>query len=117
MNKKVKARRAVSKPHVKKDDQVVILSGEDKGKKGRVLSVNAKKGVAIVEGVNMIKRHTRPNKNVGKGGILEKEAPVALGKVGLLTPDGTGITHAKIVKQGTEKNRVCAKTNEALGRK
>lgn len=117
MHKKIKARRGVEKPHIKKDDQVVILSGDDKGKKGRVLSVNAEKGVAIIEGINFIKRHTRPSKNVGKGGIVEKEAAVALGKIGLLTPDGSKLTSAKIIKQGGEKNRVCATTNEPLGRK
>ena len=81
------------------------------------LSVNAEKGVAIVEGINFIKRHTRPSKNVGKGGIVEKEGPVAIGKIGLLTPDASKLTHAKIIKQGDEKNRVCTTTNEPLGRK
>ena len=117
MHKKIKARRGVEKPHIKKDDQVVILAGDDKGKKGRVLSVNAEKGTAVVEGVNYIKRHTRPGKNIGKGGIVEKEGPIALGKIGLLTPDGSKLTRAKFVKQADEKNRVCATTNEPLGRK
>ena len=117
MHKKIKARRAVEKPHVKKDDQVVILAGDDKGKKGRVLSLNPEKGVAVVEGVNYVKRHTRPSKNIGKGGIVEKEGPVAIGKLGLLTPDGSKLTHAKIIKQGEEKNRVCVITNEPIGRK
>ncbi len=117
MHKKTKVRRGVEKPHIKKDDQVVILAGDDKGKKGRVLSVNAEKGTAIVEGVNYVKRHTRPSKNIGKGGIIEKEGPVAISKIGLLTPDGSKLTRAKIIKQGEEKNRVCATTNEPLGRK
>jgi large subunit ribosomal protein L24 len=117
MHKKLKARRAVAKPHIKKDDMVVVLSGEYKGKKGRVLTVIAEKGQAFVEGVNFIKRHTRPSKNVGKGGIIEKEGPIAISNLGLLTPDGKKLTRAQIVKQGDEKNRVCAKTNEPLGRK
>jgi len=117
MHKKIKARRGVEKPHIKKDDQVVILAGDDKGKKGRVLSVNAEKGTAVVEGVNYVKRHTRPGKNIGKGGIVEKEGPIAIGKIGLLTPDGSTLTRAKFVKQGDEKNRICATTNEPLGRK
>lgn len=117
MHKRSKFKRAVEKPHVKKDDHVVILSGEDKGKKGRVLSVDAEKGMAIVEGVNYVKKHTKPNKSMGKGGIVEKEGAVAIGKLGLLTPDGSKLTHAKVVKQGSEKNRVCARTNEALGTK
>ncbi|MDD3148995.1 MAG: 50S ribosomal protein L24 [Candidatus Riflebacteria bacterium] len=117
MHKKIKARRGVEKPHIKKDDQVVVLAGDDKGKKGRILSVNAEKGTAIVEGVNYIKRHTRPGKNIGKGGIVEKEGPVAISKIGLLTPDGSKLTRAKFIKQGDEKNRVCVTTNEPLGRK
>lgn len=117
MHKKIKARRAVKAAHVKKDDHVVVLSGDDKGKKGRVLSINLEKGAAIVEGVNYIKRHTRPSKSVGKGGIVEKEGSIALSKLGLLTPDGSKLTRAKIIKQGDEKNRVCIITNEPLGRK
>lgn len=117
MIKKIKARRAVKQAHIKKDDQVVIISGDDKGKKGRVLSVNPKKGTAVVEGVNIIKRHTKPNKNVGKGGILEKEGPIALSNIGLLAADGKSLTHAKIVKQGDEKSRVDVKSNEPIGRK
>ena len=117
MHKKVKARRAVAKPHIKKDDMVIVLSGEDKGKKGRVLTVEAEKGQAYVEGVNIVKRHTRPNRSMGKGGIIDKEGPVAISNLGLLTPDGKSLTKAKIVKQGGEKNRVCAKTDEPLGRK
>lgn len=117
MHKKIKARRAVEMPHVKKDDHVVVLTGDDKGKKGRVLSVNKEKGTAIVEGINYVKRHTRPSKNVGKGGIVEKEGPIALSNLGLLSPDGSKLTRAKIIKQGEEKNRVCAVTNEPLGRK
>lgn len=117
MHKKIKARRAIAKPHIKKDDQVVVLSGEDKGKKGRVLSVDAEKGMAVVEGVNYIKKHTKPNKTAGKGGIVEKEGAVFISNLGLLTPDGSKLTRAKIVKQGAEKNRVCARTNEVLGSK
>ncbi|MDD3375875.1 MAG: 50S ribosomal protein L24 [bacterium ADurb.Bin157] len=117
MHKKIKARRGVEHPHIKKDDQVVILSGDDKGKKGRVLSVNPEKGTAVVEGINFIKRHTRPSKSMGKGGIVEKEGAIAISKIGLLTPDGTQLTHAKTVKQGDEKSRVCVTTNEPLGRK
>lgn len=117
MPKKIKVDRSVEHPHIKKDDQVVIIAGEDKGKKGRVLSVDAKKGTAVVEGVNYIKRHTKPNKSMGKGGIIEKEGAITLSKIGLLTPDGSKLTHAKIVKNNDVKSRVCANTNEPLGRK
>jgi large subunit ribosomal protein L24 len=75
------------KPHVKKGDTVVVLSGKDRGKQGRVLRVNAVKGTAIVERVNFTKKHTRPNpgKNV-KGGILERESPINVAKLQVICP-------------------------------
>jgi len=65
--------------HVRKNDTVFVIAGKDRGKKGRVLRMVIKRDAAIVEGVQLIKRHTKPNpqKNV-KGGIVEKEAPVHL---------------------------------------
>jgi large subunit ribosomal protein L24 len=65
--------------HIRKNDSVLVITGKDRGKKGRVLRMSAKKNGAFVEGVNMIKRHTKPNpqKQV-KGGIVEKEAVVAV---------------------------------------
>lgn len=76
-----------AKPHVKKGDTVVVLSGKDAGKQGRVLRVMAAKGKAIVERVNFTKKHTRPNpsKNV-KGGILERESPISVDKLQVICP-------------------------------
>jgi large subunit ribosomal protein L24 len=75
------------KPHVKKGDTVVVLSGKDRGKQGRVLRVNVARGTAIVERVNFTKKHTRPNpsKNV-KGGILERESPINVSKLQVVCP-------------------------------
>ncbi|HEX7830901.1 MAG TPA: 50S ribosomal protein L24 [Thermoanaerobaculia bacterium] len=75
------------KPHLRKGDTVVVLSGKDRGKQGRVLRVNAAKGTAIVERVNFTKKHTRPNpqKNV-KGGILERESPINVAKLQVICP-------------------------------
>lgn len=117
MLKSVKARRAVEKPHVKKDDTVVVLWGEDEGKKGRVLSVNREKGQAFVEGVNFIKRHQRANKKIGKGGIVEKEGAVSLSKLALLCGSCNKHTTAKYIDLKGEKARVCSQCNEPLGRK
>jgi large subunit ribosomal protein L24 len=61
--------------HVKKDDQVMVISGANKGKTGRVLRVMLDKNRVVVEGVNMVKRHTKPRQNK-QGGIVEKEAPI-----------------------------------------
>jgi large subunit ribosomal protein L24 len=73
---------------VKKNDQVVVISGRDRGKRGRVLSVVPDKGRVVVEGVNLIKRHTRPNpqRNI-KGGIVEREAGLNASNVQLVCPE------------------------------
>jgi large subunit ribosomal protein L24 len=68
---------------VKKGDQVVVLSGKDRGRTGRILRVIPKKDRVVVEGVNIIKRHTRPTQRNPKGGILEKEAPIHISNVKL----------------------------------
>jgi large subunit ribosomal protein L24 len=73
---------------VRKNDTVVVRTGKDRGKRGRVLRVIADENRLVVEGVNLIKRHTRPNpqKNI-KGGIVEREAPIHASNVMLLDPD------------------------------
>ena len=73
---------------IRKNDNVVVIAGRDRGKRGRVLRVVPQKGRVIVEGVNFIKRHTRPNpqKNV-KGGIVEREGAIHASNVMILDPD------------------------------
>ena len=67
----------MAKLNIKKNDQVLVLTGKDRGARGRVLRVDAGEAKAVVERVNMIKRHTRPNQAKGiQGGILEREAPI-----------------------------------------
>lgn len=66
---------------IKKGDQVVVLAGKYRGTAGRVLRVYPKKDRVVVEGVNMIKRHTRPSQRNPKGGIVEKEAPIHISNV------------------------------------
>src|SRR5687767_15316703 len=75
------------KSHLKKGDTVVVLSGKDRGKQGKVLRVLSTKGTAIVERVNFLKKHTRPNpqKNV-KGGILERESPIRMSNLQVICP-------------------------------
>jgi large subunit ribosomal protein L24 len=79
---------ARSKLSVRKNDMVIVRAGKDRGKRGRVLRVIADKNRVVIEGVNLIKRHTRPNpqKNI-KGGIVEREAPIHASNVMLLDPD------------------------------
>ena len=71
---------------IKKGDQVVVLSGRDKGRRGAVISI-AGGSVVVVENINRVKRHTKPNPNANKpGGIVEKEMPLPLSKVALWNP-------------------------------
>ena len=82
---------------VRKNDTVVVRTGKDRGKRGRVLRVIADKNRVVVEGVNVVKRHTRPNpqKNI-KGGIVEREAPIHASNVMLLDPDTNEATRVGI---------------------
>ena len=89
---------------IRKNDQVIVRAGKDRGKKGRVLSVVPGKNRVVVEGVNVIKRHTRPNpqKNI-KGGIVEREAPIHASNVMLLDPDTNEPTRVgkKVLSDGS----------------
>ncbi|MDR2231821.1 MAG: 50S ribosomal protein L24 [Tannerella sp.] len=76
----------MSKLHIKKGDIVYVNTGEDKGKTGRVLQMLVKEQRAIVEGVNMVSKHTKPNAKSPQGGILKKEAPVHISNLNLLDP-------------------------------
>lgn len=81
-----KAPAGKNKLHVRKDDIVIVISGKDKGKKGRVLAAYPRENRVLVEGVNIVKRHTRPNPAYPQGGIIEKEAPIHASNVMLVDP-------------------------------
>ena len=89
---------------IRKNDQVIVRAGKDRGKKGRVLSVHPDKNRVVVEGVNLIKRHTRPNpqKNI-KGGIVEREAAIHASNVMIVDPDTSEPTRVgkKVLSDGT----------------
>ena len=74
------------KLHIRKNDTVKVLSGEDRGTVGRVLRVNPTKRIAIVEGVNLVKKHIKPNEQHREGAIISKEAPVHICKLMLIDP-------------------------------
>ena len=81
------------KLHVKTGDTVVVISGKDKGKQGKITAALPKKGRVVVEGVNVVKRHTKPTQANPKGGIIEKEAPM------ILDPETKKPTRIKKVQQ------------------
>jgi len=74
------------KLHIRKGDVVIVNSGEYKGQKGRVLEINTQKMRAIVEGVNMVSKHTKPNADNPQGGIIKMEAPVHISNLNLVDP-------------------------------
>ena len=77
-----------NKLHVKKDDNVIVISGKDKGKKGRIIAAYPRENRVLVEGVNMVKRHTRPNQVNPQGGIIEKFGTIHISNVQPLDPQG-----------------------------
>lgn len=95
--------------HVKKGDLVMVITGKDAGKKGKVLEVFTKKGRVVVEKINIVKRHTKPTQSLPQGGILEKEAPIASSNVMLFCSECNSVT--RVSKKVTEagKVRVCKK--------
>lgn len=105
---------AQAKLHVKKGDTVKVLSGKDKGKQGKVLKALPAKGKVIVEGVNQIKRHTKPNAKVPNGGIITKEAPLFASKVQVVCPACSKATRVAKKEIDGKMVRVCKKCGEAL---
>ena len=102
---------------IRKNDEVKVTAGRDKGKTGRVLEVEPRRSRLYVEHVNMIKRHTRPNPNTQiRGGILEKEGPIHVSNVALVCGDcgPTRIQHREKAEGG--KVRVCVKCGKVLDR-
>jgi large subunit ribosomal protein L24 len=113
--------KVFGKTRIKKDDQVKVIAGRDKGKTGRVISVDRWRGKLIIEGVSMIKRHTRPNpQRQIKGGIAEKESAIAISNVMVLTSGGVPTRVAyKLESTGTSTRRVrvARKSGEVLDTK
>ena len=72
--------------HIRKGDQVIVITGEYKGQQGRVLEINRDKSKAIVEGINMVSKHTKPNAKAPQGGILKKEGPIHISNLNVVEP-------------------------------
>lgn len=100
---------------VKKDDQVEVLTGKDKGRVGKILRVDPDGNKAIVEKVNMVKRHTKPNPANQQGGIINKEAMIDLSNLKLICPKCAKTVRVgrKVLEDGT-KVRVCKKCGESV---
>lgn len=105
---------------IKRNDQVVVLAGEYKGKKGKVLKVIPEKNRVIVEGVNFISKHMRPNQKMPQGGIVKKEAPIHVSNVMLIDPksgEPTRIRYSYLEtdeKKSRRKVRMSVKSGEMI---
>jgi large subunit ribosomal protein L24 len=100
---------------IKKNDTIVVLSGKEKNKRGRVLSVYPLKEQVLVEKVNVIKRHMKPSKKYAQGGIIEREAPLNISNVMLLCPKCNKPTRVgNSMLQTGKKVRVCRKCREVM---
>ena len=96
--------------HVRKGDQVVVIAGKEKGKRGRVLRLMTGKGRVVIERINMVKRHTKPTQRNPRGGILEKEGSVEASNVALWCGKCVAPRRAKSDEtEGQKKRRVCVK--------
>ena len=105
----------MSKLRIKKGDNVIVIAGNDKGKTGKVLSVAPAENRAIVEGVNLVSKHTKPNSKAPQGGIIKKEAPIHVSNLSLIDPKSGSATRVgyKFTEDG-KKVRYAKKSGEEI---
>ena len=105
----------MGKLHIKKNDTVVVLAGEDKGKTGKVLKVLVEKNRALVEGVNMVSKSTKPSAQNPQGGIVKQEAPIHICNLRLVDPKSGKATRVgmKVTEDG-KKVRIAKKSGEEI---
>ena len=99
---------------IKRDDEVIVLAGKDKGKRGKVRKVLANDKL-IVAGVNMVKKHTRPNPQAGvAGGIVEREAPIQVSNVAIFNPESNKADRVGFRVEGDSKVRIFKSSGEVI---
>ena len=103
----------MTKLRIKSGDTVQVIAGDHKGSEGKVTRLYIDKNKAIVEGVNLVKKHNKPSAQNPQGGITEKEAPIHISNLSLLTSDGSSTRVGYQVQDG-KKVRIAKKTNEVL---
>lgn len=104
-----------NKMHVKKDDSVIVITGKDKGKKGRVIAAYPRQNRVLIEGVNMVKKHARPSQANPQGGIIEQEAAIHVSNVMHIDPKSGKVTRIgyKVLDNG-KKVRIAKKSGEVI---
>lgn len=104
----------MSKLHIKKGDEVIVLAGKNKGQKGKVLKVLVKDEKAIVEGINMVSKSTKPSAQNPQGGIVKQEAPIHISNISLIDPKSGKATRVAIKHDGKNVVRVAKKSGEEI---
>ena len=99
---------------IKKGDSVIVLTGKDKGRKGTVTKVMPVEGRVVVQGVNMVQRHTRPSQTNPNGGIVQKEASLHISNVAIADPSSGKPTRVGFKIEGDKKVRVAKKSGEVI---
>jgi large subunit ribosomal protein L24 len=114
MKSGIQNNRFSPKLKIKKNDNVVVLAGNDKGKKGRVIEVMVNEGRVLVEGVHIISRHTKPNAANPNGGIVKKEAPIHVSNVALVDPKTGAATRVGRKVEDGKIVRIAKKSGEVI---
>ena len=104
----------MSNLHIRKDDQVIVLAGKDKGKTGKVLKVIVDKERAIVEGVNIVSKSTKPSAQNPQGGIVKQEAPIHISNLSLIDPKSGKATRISVKREGKNVIRIAKKSGEEI---
>jgi len=106
---------ALKKYKIRRDDQVMVVKGKEAGKTGKIVRVNPLKATVIVDKLNLVKRHQKPNEKYKQGGIIEKEAPISIANVMILCGKCKGPVRVgrRILEDG-KKVRFCKKCNEVI---
>lgn len=104
----------MAKLKIKKGDNVIVLAGKDNGKKGEILTVFPDKNKVIVSGINVVKKHTKPNAQNPQGGIVEMEAPIHASNVALIDPVSKKATRVEYKFEGDKKIRIAKKSGKAI---
>jgi|TARA_B110000238_G_C15932254_1_gene355268 large subunit ribosomal protein L24 len=99
---------------IKKDDNVLVIAGEHKGSEGKVVKIIREKNRAIVEGVNMVKKHAKPSAQNPQGGIIEKEAAIHVSNLSLVSSEGNATRVGFRVEEDGNKVRFAKKNNEVV---
>lgn len=104
----------MAKFHIKKDDQVIVLAGSDKGRSGKVLKVLVDKERVLVDGINLVSKSTKPTAANPQGGIVKQEAPIHISNVSLIDPKSGQPTRIRIRREGKTVTRIAKKSGEVI---